>query len=59
MYYCREYLKCREETVRVVLISLTAEAGELAGELTKAPSSSSRDFSNWEEWNPGTLTFVN
>lgn len=52
----REYLKHREETVRVILVSLTDESGELAEELSKNPTYVDRksiNMSNWKSWEPG------
>lgn len=57
--YCREYLKHREETVRVILISLTDEAGELAEELVKQPvnpeKKSKQTYQNFMDWQPGRI----
>lgn len=53
----REYLKHREETVRVILVSLTDESGELADELTKNPTYVDKkniNMINWRSWEPGT-----
>ena len=53
----RDYLKHREETVRVILVSLTEESGDLAEELSRNPSHSERKArlcsSTWTEWKPG------
>lgn len=54
----REYLKHREETVRVILVSLTDESGELAEELSKNPTYIDKknvNMSNWKSWEPGKL----
>jgi anaphase-promoting complex subunit 2 len=53
----REYLKHREETVRVILISLTDETGELSEELARNPTNPDKNnkitLANWKNWEPG------
>ncbi|CAG7830186.1 unnamed protein product [Allacma fusca] len=55
----REYLKHREETVRVILVSLTEESGDLAEELSRNPSHSERKARlcglTWNEWKPDPI----
>jgi len=52
----REYLKQREETIRVILVSLTEESGDLAEELARNPidlTDKANLDSKWQTWLPG------
>ncbi|CAL8099596.1 unnamed protein product [Orchesella dallaii] len=54
----REYLRLREETVRVILVSLTDESGELAEELIKNPTYVDKktvNMTNWRSWVPDPI----
>jgi len=63
LYNPREYLKHREETVRVILVSLTEESGELSEELARNPTNLDKQnkvtMANWETWEPGKLKSEN
>jgi len=57
-------LKHREETVRVILVSLTEESGDLAEELARHPVSAEKTsklaIHDWKNWEPGMhLTGLN
>jgi len=58
----REYLKHREETVRVILVSLTEESGELSEELIRNPINVDKktkiNMANWKTCEPGNSLYL-
>ncbi|KAL1131096.1 hypothetical protein AAG570_012333 [Ranatra chinensis] len=53
----RQYLRCREDTMRCVVMSLTEEGpGELADELVRGEEAGGEDNPhNWQEWTPDPI----
>lgn len=53
----RQYLRCREDTMRCVVMSLTEEGpGELADELVRGEDANRSDSPlHWEDWTPDPI----